>query len=192
MVPTLQNTGRSGTKRTSAHVGHLARDAKNAQKSAPRPLEQGFLPRAPENYLLERSGLDFGGVWSPIGRLLGGAGALLTPSWVPLGVFWVPLGRSWAPLGRIWMRLGAPRLDFQGFRVPPSHVFGRSGLNFELGFRIQCVYCCMQPSMAFTVRFSSPPCSAAVRALCAHGIGARSPKTDKMRSKSGVKKKTYF
>ena len=45
----LQNTGRSGTKHTSEHAGHPARDAKNEHKSVQQPLQQRFRPRACEN-----------------------------------------------------------------------------------------------------------------------------------------------
>ena len=99
MLRTLQNTGRSGTERTSEHVGHPARDAKNEKKTTPQLLGQGFLSRARENEVLERSGAGFGGVWASPGRLLGG-------SWAVLGRSWALLGASWARLGRILGALG--------------------------------------------------------------------------------------
>ena len=86
MLRTLQNTGRSGTKRTSEHVRHPARDAKSEKNTAPQLLEQGFLSRMRENEVLERSGAGFEGIWPSPGRLLGGSWAVLGSSWALLGV----------------------------------------------------------------------------------------------------------
>ena len=99
MLRPLQNIGRSGTKRTSEHVGHLARDAKNKQKSVQQLPGQGFLLGAHENEVPERSGADFCQVWTSPGRLLGG-------SWALLGRHWALLATSWAHLGRIFGALG--------------------------------------------------------------------------------------
>ena len=99
MLRTLQNTGRSGTKCTSEHVGHLARDAKSEKNTAPQLLEQGFLSRVRENEVLERSRAGFERVGASPGRLLGG-------SWAVLGRSWALLGASWARLGRIFGALG--------------------------------------------------------------------------------------
>ena len=85
MLRPLQNTGRSGTKRTSEHVGHLGRDAKNDPKSARRLLGQGFLLRARANEVLERHSVS---------------------AWVLLGLTWPAFGRSWAALGTSWALSG--------------------------------------------------------------------------------------
>ena len=109
-----------------------------------------------------RPRVDFGEVWEPPGRvcavlgaLLAASGSLLGVSWSLLDVFWVLLGRFWLPLGQLWVGLGAPRLDFQGFRMPPSHVLGSSGSSFVFGFWMQCVYYRMNLSIAFTYAFRS-------------------------------------
>ena len=177
MLRSLQNTGRSGTKRTSEHVGHLARDAKNTQKSAQQLPGQGFLLRAHENKVLERSGARFCQVWTSPGRLLGGSWALLGRSWAVLGASWARLGRSWAPLGCSWAPLGRilPLMDAFGldfgalgvrFRTSQSLISDLSGLDF--GALYACVYILHEllheTHLGIHLGFSFPPCSAAVRA----------------------------
>ena len=92
MLRPLQNTGRSGTKRTSEHAGHPARDAENEQESARQLLKQAIRPRACANQELERSKKDFGEVSAPPECLLAGSWALLGGSWALLGRFGVFLG----------------------------------------------------------------------------------------------------
>ena len=71
MLRSLQNTGRSGAKRTSEHVSCPQRDAQNDQQSALQLFEQEFLPRARGNAGLQRSRSDFGKFWAPLGQFLG-------------------------------------------------------------------------------------------------------------------------
>ena len=110
MLRTLQNTGRSGTKCTSEHVGHPARDAKSEKNTAPQLLEQGFLSRVRDNEVLERSRAGFGGVWASPGRLLGGSWAVLGRSWALLGVSWARLGRISGAFGLLWAANCCPGL----------------------------------------------------------------------------------
>ena len=77
--------------------------------------------------VLERSGADFGEVWSPSVRLLGGSWALLGRSWALwaapfrlLGRLLGALGRSGGLLGLILVPRTAPGLDFRGFGVVPD------------------------------------------------------------------------
>ena len=69
--------------------------------------------------VLEGSGADFGGVWSPSVRLLDGSWALLGRSWALWAAPWRLLGRLLGALGRSGGLLGlilvprnAPGLDF--------------------------------------------------------------------------------
>ena len=93
-----------------------------------------------------------GRVWGALEQLLGSFGALL-------GVSWAPFRRMLGALGRIWALMGASGLDFSGFEVPPA-------------FEDNALVAAGSP-VCHSHGHSSPPCSAAVRALCAHGIGTK-------------------
>ena len=84
MLRSLQNTGRSGAKRTSEHVFCPQRDARNDQISALQLLKQEFLPRARGNAGLQRSRSDFGKFWASPRRLLDNSWAFLQRAWAVL------------------------------------------------------------------------------------------------------------
>ena len=122
----VQNTHRS--------MSGIQRATKKTMKNtAPQLLGQGFLSRARENEVLERSGLDFEGVWGRLGQLLANFWTLLGVSWVLLGTFWALLGASWTLLGVSWLIFGASWVHF-GFQGRPEprlwKVWGRAGLSF--------------------------------------------------------------
>eukprot|EP00959_Pyramimonas_sp_CCMP1952_P040594 849021-Pyramimonas_sp.AAC.1 len=63
------------------------------------PLEASWGP-------LEAEGWDFRFVAPLLDLFSGRLGAVLRPSWVPLGPSWEPLGASWGPLGHAGRFLG--------------------------------------------------------------------------------------
>ena len=109
MLRLQQNTGRSGTQRTSEHVGHPTCDAKNEHQSVQQFLEHGFVGRACENEVLERSGTNFCRVWASPGRLLGGASAFSGRSWALLGASWAHPGCTVGAFERLLVAKRRPR-----------------------------------------------------------------------------------
>ena len=138
--------------------------------------------------------------WSAPGLIFARFGRLPGASWVALGRSWGALGRSWPPLGRIlgaslvllgpsWLPTAAQDglgLNFLsilvGFWLHLGLHFGVSRLVFGKNFDIQ------PPDLhgaqisagnpyRNSLRLFVLPCSAAVRALCAHGIGQKTEKT---------------
>ena len=177
MLRPLQNTGRSGTKHTSEHVGHRARDAKNKQKSAQQLPGQRFLLRAHDNEVLERSGADFlPGLdvsRAPLGRLLGALGALLGALGHLLGASWAHLWCSWAPLGcQLLPKMGSGSI-FHRFGLDSDSIWGSIwgrrasflGRTLTSCRRIDMVREFLQEThIEIHSGFSFSPCSAAVRA----------------------------
>ena len=105
-----------------------------------------------EKPILVVTGLDFGRVWGPLGRLLavtwlafGRSGAALGLSWPLLGEL---LGTSWAFLAISWLVWGASWVHF-GSRTRPSRrfyqVWGWAGLGFGTlrGHVLPCLLLCL-------------------------------------------------
>ena len=140
--------------------------------------------------------------WSAPGLIFARFGRLPGASWAALGRSWGALGRSWPPLGRIlgtslvllgpsWLPTAAQDglgLDFSsiwvGFWLHLWLHLGRRatflGRTWTSCHRIDMVRAFLQETrIEIHSGFSFSPCSAAVRALCAHGIGVKlAPKVD--------------
>ena len=181
MLRPLQNSGRSGTKRTSERVGHRARDVKNKQKSPQQLPGQRFLLRAHGNEVLERSGTDFCQVWTSPGRLLGGSWALLGRSRVLLATSWAHLGHIFSALGPLFAANCCPRwararffIDLGWILAPFGAPFGGSIWGRRASFLGRTLTSCRRIYMVrkflqethieIHSGFSFSPCSAAVRA----------------------------
>ena len=166
----------------------IQRATQKATKKRPHSfLDKGFCQ--------ERMKIRF---WSTPGLVLEGFGRLPGASWVALGRSRGALGRSWPPLGRVlgvslvllsWAPLGCPLLSKMG----SGSIFHRFWLDSGsiggsiLGGRAWFVrrllassrwiymmrYFLQETHVGIHLGFSCLSCSAAVRALCAHRIGAK-------------------
>ena len=123
--------------------------------------------------------MALGRALAALGRLLGALARLLGASWLPLGRSWAPSGWSWAPLGSILALLEASGFDFSRFWEGTDLVLEAFGGSFCHAFCVQslglhdALIAAGNPYW-YSLGLFIPTCSAAVRALCAHGIGARS------------------
>ena len=109
----------------------------------------------------------FGTSRASLGRLLGILGALLVALGRSLDASWTHLGCSWAPLGcQVLSKMGSGSI-FHRFWLHFGRAeagFARALAVFFFHFWTWCWNCCQKPLLAFTLCFSFPHCSAAVRA----------------------------
>ena len=103
---------------------------KTCKKSAQQLPGQGFLLRAHENEVLERSGADFCQVWTSPGRLLGGSWALLGRSWALLATSWAHLGRIFGALGPLLAANCCPRWARARFFIDFGWILAPFGAPF--------------------------------------------------------------
>ena len=135
-----------------------------------------------EKPILVVTGLDFGRVWGPLGRLLavtwlafGRSGAALGLSWPLLGELlgtsWAFLAVSWLVWGASWVHFGSRTRLGRGF----CEVLGRAGLGFgtlrghvlpclllHLALRYAMLLLMQLPRFCSSLRLSSFPSGAAV------------------------------
>ena len=130
-------------------------------------------PGAPPSSTLE---------WGPSGTVLGTSWTFLGGSWTPLDASWPPPGRLLGALGTLlgaswlsWVPPGSILGGFEGVRARFCRALGDDfGKHFAYNRWLNIVHESVQKShCGIYFGFSFSPCSAAVRALCAHGIGAK-------------------
>ena len=122
--------------------------------------------------------MALGRALAALGRLLGALARLLGASWLPLGCSWAPSGWCWAPLGSILALLEASGFDFSRFYEGTDLVLEAFGGSFCHAFYVQslglhdALIAAGNPYW-YSLGLFIPTCSAAVRALRAHGIGSK-------------------
>ena len=131
-----------------------------------------------QNQFWEGLGHHLGGVWVRLGLPLGAFGRLLAVFWAFKIELLSSIGPKWAPRGLLdgfWV-LRASILD--GLGTSRTAFLWLSGsllpcFLLRLAFRHIMLKKMQCTRFAIYFGFSFLPCSAAVRALCAYGIGAK-------------------